>query len=81
MRSSVRPLEPGDNASFDAAGVAAIVGVSPRTVQKHLENVYVKLGVENRTAAAMRAAAATRNPSTPQVSEPVPKPAGATTEI
>ena len=35
--------------------IAAIVGVSPRTVQKHLEHIYVKLGVENRTAAAMRA--------------------------
>jgi DNA-binding CsgD family transcriptional regulator len=34
--------------------VAAILGASVRTVQKHLENVYVKLGVENRTAAAMR---------------------------
>ena len=34
--------------------VAAIVGVSPRTVQKHLEHIFVKLGVENRTAAAMR---------------------------
>jgi DNA-binding CsgD family transcriptional regulator len=34
--------------------VAAILGTSVRTVQKHLENAYVKLGVENRTAAAMR---------------------------
>jgi DNA-binding CsgD family transcriptional regulator len=34
--------------------IAAIVGTSVRTVQKHLENAYVKLGVENRTAAAMR---------------------------
>ncbi len=34
--------------------VAAILGASVRTVQKHLENAYVKLGVENRTAAAMR---------------------------
>ena len=31
-----------------------IVGASVGTVQKHLENAYVKLGVENRTAAAMR---------------------------
>ena len=34
--------------------IAAIVGTSPRTVQKHLEHIYVKLGVENRTAVAMR---------------------------
>jgi DNA-binding CsgD family transcriptional regulator len=39
--------------------IAAIAGVSVRTVQKHLEHVYVKLGVENRTAAAMRAVRAT----------------------
>jgi DNA-binding CsgD family transcriptional regulator len=35
--------------------IASIVGASPRTVHKHLEHIYVKLGVENRTAAAMRA--------------------------
>ena len=35
------------------AQVATILGLSVRTVQKHLENSYVKLGVENRTAAAM----------------------------
>ena len=29
-------------------------GASPRTVQKHLQRVYEKLGVEGRTAAAMR---------------------------
>src|SRR5438874_11146561 len=37
------------------AQIAAILGTSTRTVQKHLQNVYAKLGVENRTAAAMRA--------------------------
>jgi len=31
---------------------AEILGMSPRTVNKHLEQVFVKLGVENRTAAA-----------------------------
>jgi DNA-binding CsgD family transcriptional regulator len=36
------------------AQIAAIVGASARTVQKHLQHVYVKLGVESRTAAAMR---------------------------
>ncbi|MDB5549455.1 MAG: DNA-binding response regulator [Tardiphaga sp.] len=32
--------------------IAQILGLSPRTVDKHLEQVYAKLGVENRTAAA-----------------------------
>ncbi len=32
--------------------VAEILDLSPRTVNKHLEQVYAKLGVENRTAAA-----------------------------
>lgn len=32
--------------------VAEILGMSPRTVNKHLEQVFAKLGVENRTAAA-----------------------------
>jgi DNA-binding CsgD family transcriptional regulator len=35
--------------------IAAILGISPRTVHKHLQHVYEKLGVETRTAAAMRA--------------------------
>ncbi|MCL4744255.1 MAG: helix-turn-helix domain-containing protein [Burkholderiaceae bacterium] len=35
--------------------IAAILGMSPRTVQKHLQRVYAKLGVETRTAAVMRA--------------------------
>ena len=37
------------------AEVAAILGMSPRTVQKHLERIFQKLGVETRTAAAARA--------------------------
>ncbi len=32
--------------------IAEILGMSPRTVNKHLEHIYVKLGVETRTAAA-----------------------------
>jgi len=35
--------------------VASILGTSPRTVQKHLEHVFAKLGVESRLAAVMRA--------------------------
>ena len=33
--------------------VAAILACSPRTVNKHLEQIFQKLKVENRTAAAM----------------------------
>ena len=32
--------------------IAQILGLSPRTVDKHLEQIYSKLGVENLTAAA-----------------------------
>lgn len=32
--------------------VGDILGLSPRTVNKHLERIFVKLGVENRAAAA-----------------------------
>jgi DNA-binding CsgD family transcriptional regulator len=32
--------------------IGMILGLSPRTVQKHLEHIFAKLGVENRTAAA-----------------------------
>jgi DNA-binding CsgD family transcriptional regulator len=34
---------------------ATVLAISPRTVQKHLEHIFQKLGVETRTAAAMRA--------------------------
>jgi DNA-binding NarL/FixJ family response regulator len=40
--------------------IAQILGLSPRTVDKHLEQIYAKLGVENRTAAAAIAANAGR---------------------
>jgi len=35
--------------------VASILGVAISTVKKHLEHIFVKLGVENRTAAEIRA--------------------------
>jgi DNA-binding response OmpR family regulator len=35
--------------------IGEILGISPRTVNKHLEQVFVKLGVENRAAAAAAA--------------------------
>jgi DNA-binding CsgD family transcriptional regulator len=34
--------------------IAQILCISPRTVQKHLETIFRKLGVENRTSAALR---------------------------
>ncbi len=33
--------------------VADLLRISPRTVEKHMENILRKLGVENRTAAVM----------------------------
>lgn len=35
--------------------IGVLLGCSHRTVQKHLERIYAKLGVETRTAAVMRA--------------------------
>ncbi|HEY3634786.1 MAG TPA: helix-turn-helix transcriptional regulator, partial [Caldimonas sp.] len=34
--------------------IGTIVGCSHRTVQKHLQRIYDKLGVETRTAAVLR---------------------------
>lgn len=34
--------------------IAAILEISPRTVQKHIEHIFQKLGVESRTAAAKK---------------------------
>lgn len=34
--------------------IARLLQVAPSTVRKHLENVYVKMGVHNRTAAVAR---------------------------
>lgn len=35
--------------------IGMILGVSPKTIEKHLERIYDTLGVGNRIAAAMRA--------------------------
>ena len=40
--------------------IGEILGLSPRTVNKHLEQIYSKLGVENRASAALKAAGALR---------------------
>ncbi len=37
------------------ADIAAILKISPRTVEKHIETIYGKLGVETRTAALLKA--------------------------
>ena len=42
--------------------VAIILSISKRTVQKHVEHVFGKLGVETRTAAALLAAEVLRSP-------------------
>jgi DNA-binding NarL/FixJ family response regulator len=34
--------------------IASELGVRPRTVKKHLEHIFDKLGVDNRTAAVAR---------------------------
>jgi DNA-binding response OmpR family regulator/DNA-binding CsgD family transcriptional regulator len=41
--------------------IAQILGLSPRTIDKHLEQIYAKLGVENRTAAAALASQANKS--------------------
>ncbi len=38
--------------------IGLILSMSPRTVNKHLEHIYIKLGVETRTAAANKITAA-----------------------
>lgn len=42
--------------------IGEILGLSPRTVNKHLEQVYTKLGVENRASAAIKAIQALQAP-------------------
>src|SRR5450830_1616693 len=42
--------------------IADILGMSPRTVNKHLEHIFVKLGVETRSAAAVMASGVQQTP-------------------
>ncbi len=38
--------------------ISEILSISPRTVNKHLEQIFTKLGVENRASAAALAVGA-----------------------
>jgi hypothetical protein len=42
------------NRKMTNSEIATVLAISARTVQKHLEHVFEKLGVETRTAAALR---------------------------
>lgn len=44
--------------------IGLILGTSPRTIQKHLEHIFEKLGVATRTAAAVRVLALTASHAT-----------------
>lgn len=46
--------------------IAEILGMSPRTVNKHLEHIFIKLGVETRSAAAALVAGRLANLVTPE---------------
>jgi DNA-binding CsgD family transcriptional regulator len=77
--SKVAPLTPRerDVLHWLAAGktdrdIATILGISPRTVHKHLQRIYEKLGVENRTAAVARSGAYAQLSTTfPDLPEPI----------
>ncbi|MBI5178324.1 MAG: helix-turn-helix transcriptional regulator [Nitrospinae bacterium] len=47
------------------AVIATILGVRPPTVKKHLEHIYLKLGVENRLAASLALAEMSKAPGQP----------------
>jgi DNA-binding CsgD family transcriptional regulator len=61
------------------AEIATILGARDRTVAKHLERTFRKLGVETRTAAAMRALELSGAAPAGSPGEPVPGPASGAT--
>ncbi|MEZ0385803.1 MAG: response regulator transcription factor [Verrucomicrobium sp.] len=59
-RAELKSLSARELEVFDWVGkaktnkeIGQILGISPRTVQKHLESVFEKLGIESRTGAAL----------------------------
>lgn len=58
QRMPTAPLSPREREILRWVGegkrnseIASILGISPLTIRKHLENIFAKLGVETRTAA------------------------------
>lgn len=49
-----------------AAAIARRLGISPRTVSKHIENIYRKLGAHDRTTAVLRSQAMGFLPAVPR---------------
>jgi DNA-binding NarL/FixJ family response regulator len=49
-----------------AAAIARRLGISPRTVSKHIENIYRKLGAHDRTTAVLRSQAMGFLPAAPR---------------
>jgi DNA-binding CsgD family transcriptional regulator len=60
-----------------ASQTAARMGIAPRTVEKHLQHLYAKLGVRSlpqATATAWAAVGTTTTPQAPTTTEPRPAP-------
>jgi DNA-binding CsgD family transcriptional regulator len=50
--------------------ISILCAISDRTVHKHLEHIYQKLGVENRTAAAQKVLNAKKQGGRPRIEDP-----------